>query len=188
MRILILLLLSISTSALAVDLPPPIVPNAEAFGGWTKKPYDIDELDFANLKTKQFSCDDKLLKPRSIDQSTKKYHKYVVGLYDHTKLRGDAEPCVTSSVKGYCLRGDTLEYTIMSDTFTDSCGNTYRAFWEVLFLTQNESMGTLCSLGRTFYEKANSEFPGEIEIGPTYPVDAKRFLFFTNLFATDSKN
>ena len=187
LRSLTVVLSFVSLSTFAAELPTPQVPNPEAFRGWTIKPYDIDELDFAKVKTKTFACADTLLIPLSADQSTKKYHKYVVGSYDHSKLKGDSEACVTSSVTGYCLRGDTVQYTIMSDTFKDSCGNTYRAFWEVLFLTKNESMGTLCSLGRTFYEKADAQFPGETEIGPTYPVEANRFIFVTELFATDLK-
>lgn len=187
MRLLTSLILLISSATYAADLPTPVVPDASAFNGWTLQPYEVDKIDFAKLRTKPFSCGDKLLKPLSADQSTKKYHKYIAGTYDHAKLRGDSEACVTSSSTGYCLRGDMLQYTIMSDIYIDACGNSYRAFWEVLFLTKNENMGTLCSLGRTFYEKANSQFPGEIEIGPTYPVDVKQFLFFTDLFTSDSK-
>lgn len=130
----------------------------------------------------KFACSDLLLTPLSKDQSTKKYHRYIVGSYNHAKLRGNSEVCITSSATGYCLRADTVEYVIMSDVYADSCGNKYRGFWEVSFLTKDESMGTLCSLGRTFYEKANSDFPGEYEVGPTYKVEATRFLFFTEIF------
>ena len=188
MKLFSLLVLTFSISASAIELPTPVVPNAEAFTGWTVQPYDVDPLNFSKLETKTFKCADKMLRPLSADQSTKKYHKYVRGSYLNSKLRGDSEACAVASQKNYCLRADTIEYTIMSDIYSDACGNTYRAFWEVLFLTKNESMGTLCSLGRTFYEKADSEFPGEIEIGPTYQVEASRFLFFTELFKTDLKN
>lgn len=118
----------------------------------------------------------------SVDQSTKKYHKFLVGTYNHAKLKGDSQACATSSITNYCLRPDTVEYTVMSDIFSDSCGNSYRGFWEVMFMTRHENMGTLGSLGRTLYEKANSQFPGEFETGPTYLVEAKNFLFFTELF------
>jgi hypothetical protein len=185
MRTLVLLSFLISSVALSVELPSREIPNPEALTSWTKHPYIVDSTDFANLKTKLFTCADKMLTPMSTDQSTKIYHLYEIASYDNAKLRGDSEACVTASPTGHCLKGDTVEYTVMSDTFSDSCGNTYRAFWEVLFLTKNESMGTLCSLGRTFYEKANTEFPGEVEVGPTYPVEAKRFLFFTELFPKD---
>lgn len=180
--------LFITTAVYSADLPTPVIPNPEAFIGWTSKPYDIDEIDFSKLKTKPFSCGEKLLKPLSSDQSTKKYHKFVIGTYNHAKLRGDSEACATASPTNYCLRPDLLQYTIMSDTFADSCGNTYRGFWEVLFLSRNENMGTLSSLGRTFYKKASSQFPGEYETGPTYLVESKEFLFFTELFASDTKN
>lgn len=182
MKLLFFILAFSSSLCLAVELPTPQVPNKEAFLGWTKKPYVIDELDFKKVQAKKLACADQLLTPLSQDQSTKKYHRYVFGSYDHAKLRGDSEACITSSPTGRCLRADTAEYAIMSDIYSDSCGNRYRGFWEVSFLTKNESMGTLCSLGRTFYEKTNSEFPGEFEIGPIYKVEASRFLFFTELF------
>jgi hypothetical protein len=186
-RFLSAAILVISSSSFAADLPTPNIPNIEAFRRWQAKPYDIDGLDFAKLKTKSVACGDTLLRPLSTDQSTKKYHRFIVGSYNHAKLKGNSEACATSSYTNFCLRPHTIEYAVMSDTFVDSCGNTYRAFWDVLFFTQHENMGTLCSLGRTFYEKTNSEFPGEYETGPTYAVEAKSFLFFTELFATDLK-
>lgn len=188
MRILVLLLLLASSNTLATDLPPIHIPDTHAFKSWVKKPYDIDEIDFATIKTKLLACDDKKLIPLSADQATKKYHRYIVGTYNHAKLRGNSEACATASPTNYCLRPDTIEYVIMSDTFADSCGNKYRGFWEILFFTRHENMGTLSSLGRTFYEKPNSQFPGEFETGPTYLVEEKSFLFFSELFASDSKN
>lgn len=188
MRFYLALFLIFTNSALAADIPSPYIPNREAFLGWQKKPYNIDEIDFSKLETITFHCGNPSLEAMSQDQSTKKYHKFVYGGYDTRILTGDSEACLKSSGnKLYCLQAQTLEYTIMSDIYRDHCGNRYRAFWEVQFFSNDESMGTLCSLGRTFYEKANSEFPGEIEIGPTYPIDKSRFLFFTKQLPEDTK-
>jgi hypothetical protein len=181
-KVLVLALLFLPFFSFGVELPEPNVPNKEALNGWQKKPYPIDELDFSKLTAKPFACADKMLEPMSQDQSTKQYHKFVWSDYDLAKLKGTSEVCRVpqKSNANYCLRADTIEYTVMSDIYKDSCGNSYRGFWEVVFLTEDESMGTLCSLGRTFYEIPNS--PGEIEIGPTYKVPAERFLFFSEIF------
>lgn len=181
-KVLVFVLLFLPFFALGIELPEPNIPNKEAFRGWVKKPYPIDDLDFSRVTAKPFSCADKMLEPMSQDQMTKQYHKFVWSGYDLTKLTAKSEVCRVpqKSNPRICLRADTVEYAIMSDIYRDSCGNTYRGFWEVVFLTEDENMGTLCSLGRTFYEKPNS--PGEIEIGPTYKVSKDRFLFFTELF------
>lgn len=185
-KLLVMIVFLTPMFTLSAELPAPQVPNPEAFKGWEPRGYTIDELDFNTLKTKKFVCDkSNLLHPMSKDQSTKKYHVFNWGGYDHAKLRGDSEACLVpqKSNLAFCLKPDTFEYAIMSDTFRDECGNSYRGYWEVQFLTSNESMGTLCSLGRTFYDKPNS--PGEIVGGDTYAVERSRFSFFSELFASD---
>jgi hypothetical protein len=99
----------------------------------------------------------------------------------------DSRTCkiASKSAKPVCLLTDIFEYAVISDVFEDNCGNIYRGYWNVGFLKQDDNMGMLLSKGRTVYPKANAEYAGETEVGSTYAVDAKDFLFLGAPLAAD---
>lgn len=73
---------------------------------------------------------------------------------------------------------------VMSDLFMDECGNSYKGFWVVPFLTREETMNTLVSIGRTIIKKPQG-FPGEFIPGPTHDLASNEFLFLTFPTAED---
>lgn len=188
----LLLLLVISIEALSSQRP---VPDAHAFKGWRPvEGYADTRIDWRSLPRVTPTCDKgAALYPTHPQQSTKVYHVFDWGSYNHFKLTGDSEACTISSrhnnsrgVK-LCLRPDTIYYALISDLYRDACGQTYRAYWEVIYLKKNDNMGTLFAKGRTMYENPRSEFPGDYVMGPTYPLKTDDFLFFTPLFQADAE-
>jgi hypothetical protein len=171
-----------------------LIPNPEAFLGWrTVQGYTTSDVKIDQLQKVGLNCqlDNKNLYPTHPQQESKHYHLFDWGSYNHGKLNGDSEACTISSKyknrngQYACLRPDVVYNVVMSDIYQDKCGNLYRAFKQTIYLDKNESMGTLLSRGRTIYPNPNSQFPGEVYVGPTYPVPVQEFLFLTLPLAGD---
>ncbi len=169
-----------------------LIPNRSAFQGWEEKfGYVSLQMDLNKIKQVKVICENKKLYPTHADQSTKQYHVFDFGRYDVTKLKSDDEMCNLASKyknsKGvfYCMRSDSMETAVISDTYKDACGNMYRGYWRVLYKYSDESMGTLFAKGRTMYLNPKAEYDGDYMTGGTYPVDESEFLFLSALFKTD---
>lgn len=119
-------------------------------------------------------------------QDTKEYLYAVWAGYDHSKLSPKSYACVKTDLRNkHCLRATSANVMVVSDTFADACGNSYRGYWALTFLQIDENMGTLVSKGRTFYPSSTGTF-GEIEFGDTYPTSGEEFLFLGPLLESDS--
>ena len=169
-------------------------PSPEAFIKWTNVPgYRNSNYDLSRMGNVAIRCRDSILFPVNPQQTTKKYHLYLRAEYDVKKLQTNSFACKfgssTKNAKGIqsCFVADGYDVTVISDMFQDNCGNFYRAYWRVEFLTSTESMGTLLSKGRDIYPKPNPEYPQETEDGPTRAVDKSDFLFLTELFPGDQE-
>lgn len=170
-------------------------PNASALVRWTDNigPSN-DVVDPLKVERRPLNCIDTNLYPTHPQQMSKVYHVALVGRYDMEKLTAEDEACAIGSkyknTRGIkmCLRADSVEYNVLSDTYADSCGNMYRGFWEVSFLQREDNMGTLFSKGRVLYEKPRAEFPKDMYVAQTYAVPVKEFLFLSPLFKDDLKN
>ncbi len=131
-------------------------------------------------------CRDQRLWPTHPQQYTKDYHHAVTASYQQHKLPINSSACLRPNpTRRFCIQATWANLIVMSDTFQDNCGHTYRGFWLVKFLDAHESMGTLLSKGRTVYEKPNSQFAGEFEEGNTYPVPANDFILLTRIRKSD---
>lgn len=175
-------------------IPRSEIPESQAFIGWrendslTEKPRPED-APRANL-----ACADKHLFPTHPASDRKRYHRAAIGRWDYFKLDGTSSIC---KIKGTtkdprtgllrCFSSDEMQYIVLSDTFEDSCGNMYRGFWAVSFMTMDENMGTLMSLGRTVYQNPHSEFKGDMYDAQTYAVEDKQLLLLSPLFAGDKE-
>ncbi|HVK61574.1 MAG TPA: hypothetical protein VM432_08495 [Bdellovibrionales bacterium] len=183
-----LLLLS-STFAHAQALSE--LPNLEALVLW----HDMDDYESSSVLPEQLpakisNCADQKLYPTHPQQNLKRYHVYQWGQYDHHRLNGDDEACAvpakfSSKNPKPCLRAYPAHHIVMSDTFTNACGEKFRGFMEIYFLEAYENMGTMFSWGRTAYQNPKSEFPGDFFEGGTYPIEQERFLKLTPLLDGD---
>ncbi len=179
----------------AADEPVPRsrVPEVHAFVGWRDDTQTVSDPKPKDVERVQIACADKTLYPTHPQSSLKKYHRYSHGRYDHAKLDGESPVCKVkgggrnSAGKIPCLSPAGLDYAMLSDTYEDSCGNRYRGYWENLYLTTDETMGTLMSRGRTVYTVPNAQFSGEVYDGATYAVDAGDFAFVSALLPGDEE-
>lgn len=158
------------------------------------KPWQIDDdvVLSSKLPTPEeigqisVACEDKRLFATHPQQTTKEYMYALWADYDYTKLPVDSVACtIPNPTRKYCLRATWAKLVVMSDTFEDSCGNQYRAYWMVNYLMADESMGTLVSKGRTIYEKPRSQFPGEFVTGNTYELREDDFLMLSPVWKGD---
>lgn len=171
-----------------------VLPNPEAFQGWhAVDGYVTSNLDLNKIPKVTIDCpqDPDGLYPTHPQQEIKLYHRFDWGAYDHGKLKGDSEACTLSSKyknsKGeyYCLRPDVAYFVVMSDVYRDRCGHLYRAYWQLLYLKENENMGTLFSLGRTLYPDPHSELPNDFVMGGTYRVSRAQVMFLSPVLTGD---
>ena len=164
---------------------PALLPWQEV-RDYVTSPIALDQIQHVN-----FQCDQTTLYPTHADQTTKIYHQFDYAQFDLGKLKADDRACLmpskfkNASGQYYCQMGDTYYTAIISDTYKDRCGHVYRGYWRVSYLHQDENMGTLFAKGRTMYPKPNADYPGDVQLGGTYPVEASEFLFFSPLFNGD---
>jgi hypothetical protein len=168
------------------------VPEPQAFLGWRDDTRTVSPPRPADVTRISVACADQTLYPTNPQSSLKRYHRYATGRYDHFKLSGDSPVCrvpgaTDSHGKKWCSAAADLDYAMLSDTYSDSCGNAYRAFWDNLYLSSDENMGTLMSKGRRVYSVPGSAFAGDVYDAGTYGVDAKEFLFLAALFEGDAQ-
>ncbi len=171
----------------ALDLP-----NRSALMAWQDIPgYQTMKTDVDSFPSVAFSCDDQNLYPTHPQQMNKIYHLFKMAYYDRLKLQASDSACTfgakEQNASGIfpCLKADSAEYAIISDTFQDSCGHVYRAAWQVAFAKRNDNMGMLFSKGRTLYPRPNSSFENDMYVAQTYAVPVRDFLFITSPFAGD---
>ncbi|MFO0741527.1 MAG: hypothetical protein U0270_36860 [Labilithrix sp.] len=170
------------------------IPQAQAFKGWRDNDSMTDKPRPEDATRVPLACTDKHLYPTHPSSDRKRYHRVAVGSFDQFKVDGDSNVCKikgngTSPQTGLrrCAAADTLQYIVLSDTFEDGCGNLYRGFWAVSFLTMDENMGTLMSLGRTVYQDPHSEFKGDMYDAQTYAIDEEQLLVLSSLFDGDAE-
>ena len=168
------------------------IPFSPAFPGWKDKTgYQSTDIDPNQLHPQEVACNSPTLYATHPYQSSKDYHIFKYGTYNHAKLKGTDRVCTipgrepNSEGKLLCFKGDTYNFTLISDTFMDACGNFYRAFWEVVFLGKDDTMGTLFSKGRTMYPKEGASYAGDMVEGQTYPLEKSDFVLVTNIFPGD---
>lgn len=163
------------------------IPSSHAFVDWTDRSRDEGNQDPSEFAKIEFACADPMLYPTHPQSSLKRYHTSKYGNYNLALLKWDDEACsipqpkIVPAHRRGCVRADALNFHILSDIYSDKCGNLYRGYWSVIFLTKNESMGTLVSRGRTVYPRAGSEFGSDLVDGGTYAVEVKSFLFLSEV-------
>lgn len=165
----------------------------QAFLGWRDDETMAERPRPEEAPHVELACADKHLYPTHPASDRKRYHRVAIGKWDNFKVDGDSDVC---KIKGTskdprtglrrCAAADDMQYIVLSDTFEDSCGHLYRGFWSVSFMTMDENMGTLMSLGRTVYEKPHAEFKGDMYDAQTYAVDAKQLLVLSSLLDGDA--
>lgn len=197
LSVLMIVMTVVGMKAQAMGLLPDskqVVPNADAITSWQEIPgYRDSQVDSLTVARVALDCGDKNLYPTHPQQNTKLYHLFLSARYDHTRLKGDDEACATSAkysnAQGAkaCLRPDYLEYAVISDIYRDSCGHTYRGFFDVAFLKANDNMGVLFAKGRALYPKPNAGALMDMYVGDTYAVDQSEFLFLSPLFPGDQE-
>lgn len=164
--------------------------DVEFMGPWKKNtnfvtettltPQDAQELDLA--------CNSDKLWPTHPSQATKEYHWAVYANYEHHRLPVNSFACQRPSPNGrFCVMAKIPIAVVMSDIFSDECGNIYRGYWLVTYYKSDENMGTLYSKGRTAYPKPDSRFANEYVEGSTYFVPLKDFLFLGKPLKGDSQ-
>lgn len=191
---LISIILFATFSAFAFDNETgPNNPTHPALKAWAPVPYYVSSpVPMNQLVKKSFTCDQPQVFPTHADQTLKLYHVFDSAEFDLARLKFDDPACLLPSRyknaagQYYCQRSDIYYTAIISDTYRDRCGNVYRGYWRTSFLKENENMGTLFAKGRTMYPKPNATFPGDVQLGGTYPVEASEFLFFSELLAGDA--
>lgn len=171
----------------------PNNPTHPALNPWSPVPdYVSSPVSLNQIQKKPLNCAQSKLFPTHADQTLKYYHLFDSADFDLAHLKFDDPACLlpskykNSAGQYYCQRADIYYTTIISDAYRDRCGNVYRGFWRVSFLKQNENIGTLFAKGRTMYPKPGAEFPGDVQLGGTYPVEASEFLFLSELLAGDA--
>ncbi len=148
--------------------------------------YDGNSPGPSQLNLKSLNCGDRTLWPTHPQQTTKNYLYGIYANYDHPRLPPTSHACNRTSTNGRsCLTATWAYLFVMSDTYQDSCGNYYRGYWMVNYLKKDDNMGTLLSKGRTVYQTPGSQFRGDYETAQTYGVEAREFLFLTELEAGD---
>jgi hypothetical protein len=177
------------------NLSKATLPEPSALGPWQNEiSADIDFASYPSL-----SLDDldkqcpglKFLYPSQPQQSLKKYSLMQWAPYDLLKISAESPLCLrksnppTPNAKTFCLRTDSAHRVILSDTYMDSCGNYYRGFHSLEFLGQNETMGTLFSLGRAAYPDPSTDLKGIYIDGSTYPVPIESFSKIGPLLPSD---
>lgn len=110
---------------------------------------------------KKVDCANKELHPSQPTQYLKQYHKLKRGSFDHFKITADSKFCKINNKKTMlngpkCLKGETLEFYIASDTYEDACGNLYRGYYRRQFLQKDESQGTGWSPGHSMFERQSA--------------------------------
>ncbi len=185
-----LLFVNSAHAQLAELLQSVQVPEAQAFKGWTDKTSWATEVGNPfEAKRLSLDCANKILVPTHPQQSSKKYHQFLYGRYDHFKVSPKSNVCRIKSKSDpvRCLQADAMEFAMMSDTYQDFCGNFYRGYWTVAFLKRDESMGSLFSKGRWNYPDPKSQFENDMKEGPTYTLQEDDFLFLAALLPGDQK-
>ena len=93
---------------------------------------------------------------------------------------------IENTTHKYCLRPDGAHVVLMSDTYIDACGKTYRGVWVVPFMHSEDNMGTLLGKGRIIINRpGTSSYDKDYISGDTYAVKASDFLFLTETFPGD---
>ena len=169
-----------------------VFPDTHLLKAWqasTEVVFDKKPLMPSQLNEVPLDCRDKRLWPTHPQQYTKEYLHAVYANYDTHKLPINSGACRRPNpTRRFCIQSTWANMIVMSDTFADACGHSYRGYWLVTFLDSDESMGTLLSKGRTVYPKPNAQFAGDFEEGQTYSVPQSEFLLLTPLKAGDSAN
>lgn len=131
-------------------------------------------------------CGDRFF-PSHPKATTKSYHYALYKYFDYKKLPPDNYRCnltTTGKVKT-CLNAGALHFIIISDTFFDLCGNSFRGFWAVAYNSDDENMGTLLSKGRNIESVPGSPFKHDYRPSNTYEVSRSNFIFMSPLFKKD---
>lgn len=171
------------------------LPHSEWLSNWSTS--EGAQFDAGKIAHIPFSCArDPNLYPTHPQQDRKFYHVSRYAEYDTARVPGDDERLCKIPQKyfdkrhqnrPFCVRAYSAEQYVLSDTFQDACGHFYRGFWEKTFVTSDETMGTLSSLGRATW--SNPDLSHKVEQptidGSTFPVPASKFLFFAPLFGKD---
>lgn len=169
---------------------PSEFPDSQLLKGW-KKSSDftiIRNEDPKLVVKKELRCDKQSLWPTHPQQMTKEYHFAAWSHYDHGRLKPNSAACQRANpTNRFCVMATYANAVVMSDTFSDECGNSYRGYWTVSYLKSDETMGTLFSKGRTVYPKPNAEFPGEYQTGDSYETHVSEFLFLSPLSQNELK-
>ena len=163
-------------------------PDPQHLGEWQENTDFVmnDPLPPHLVRAKPFSCSEKRLFPTHPSQGTKEYLHAVYSMYDHGRLPPNSYACLIRNPTGkFCVRAATAMIVVMSDTYTDNCGNLYRGYWLVTYLKSDESMGTLYAKGRTAYPKPDSEFENDFIEGSTYVVSQDDFMILAELLPDD---
>lgn len=166
------------------------IQDTEAFLGWKQKSdFTSEGPDAFSVPRVQVNCAQKDLFPTHPHQTTKKYHQFFTGQFKTNKVPTNSPVCRIKSggPTPYCLQSDRMLLAVLSDVYTDRCGNLYRGFWSKVFLKQDEEMNTLVALGKSVYKNPKSEFANDMKEGPTEGVASTEFLFLTALWAQDQK-
>lgn len=190
-----------------LSLPEPgEIDQPQALVRWQS---DLDDqaphVDLKSLHAKPLECAQGGLLPTHPQQTTKIYHRLMKGTYDLSKIVVE-QKILSKNHRDYkdqlclistqptnsqnsrsCVQADWPIDAIISDTFVDHCGHTYRGFWHMTFMKRHESPASLFSLGRTLYKNPHTTFWGDVTLGYTYEVDESRFLFLTDLFPGDEE-
>lgn len=169
------------------------IPEKGAFLGWSEKVgWATSRVNPFSAKKLELNCANQNLYPTHPQQTTKEYHVFLKGQFDVARLPGTSRAChLHNNARGdspkRCLVPEQMEFALISDTYEDSCGQKYRAYWVVSFLQKDETMGTLLSQGRTVYPDESSQFQNDMIDGQTYAVPVREFLFLTELLPGDDK-
>lgn len=149
----------------------------------------VDAISPDEARELPLTCESSTLWPTHPFQTTKEYLWAGFAHYEHHKLPVDSYACMRPSpTNRFCLMGAIAMAVVMSDTFEDECGNTYRGYWLVTYLKHDENMGTLFSKGRTAYPRPGGPYEYDMIEGDTYPVKTKDFLFLGELLPLDHEN
>lgn len=166
------------------------VPEPQAFKAWSDDHQAVSEPRPESVARTTVHCADKTLYPTHPQSDLKRYHRYAHGRYDAFKVPASSEVCKIrggTAARPICLATATLEYAMLSDTYRDTCGNLYRGFWDQLYLSTQETMGTLMSRGRRVFEVPSAQFAGEVYDADTYGVAEREFLFLADAFPGDKE-
>lgn len=145
-----------------------------------------------------------LLTPIHETQRDKEYHLEVTATYYHhgnNRISGLSELCAvpqrsTTKCRGLegndelnclekhlrCLKPKVFKITVISDTYSDSCGNRYRGFGVKTYTIPGEKIDTLVSRGHSILvDKIFSRGIRSYRAGKVKSVDYSAFLFLSAL-------